>query len=615
MARMAAPSTGVKVRMYRHGHGDCFLLAMRSSNQSNARPVYMLIDCGLKPGSEVKEGQTIDKVIADIAEATDNRLDVVMVTHEHQDHVNGFLKKKPRGGGFCFDPISIGEVWLAWTENGEDDFANSLRERFNDTLIGLVRSEQRLAADGSTDKSETLRELLEFETGGEDAGQPADLLKEMEKARKQNPNLSLREQTALAIDGISNKQAIKYLCDKAERKPPLFLRPDQGSYSIPGVKGAKVYALGPPRDVELLLSLDPTGGEEFHFGKTPLDATRAFRLDGPSRTFFAALEDAAKVSTTGPFSSRHHIPADRVFADISAADADPQRKAMLQHYKDKYGPEDEDAGPFPWRRIDSDWLGDSEALALRLNHEVNNTSLVIAIELSATGKVLLFSGDAQRGSWISWSDLSWSTPGSSSVTARDLLSRTVFYKVGHHGSHNATLDGSADDNYANLAWMGQGDFRSEFVAMIPANTPWARGKKKPWNHPLEAIEKALKTKARGRVFRSDIDQVNKPVDVSSAEWTRFKGNTRETEMFFEYTVFDRSSGPARPTPDSQSDRININTAVASTLQELPCVGSRLAGRIVAFREAHGPFQHERNLTQVPGIGERTFARMETLLTV
>ncbi len=539
---MEAPSTGVKVRMYRHGHGDCFLLAMRSSNRRSARPVYVLIDCGLKPGSEVKDGQTIDKIIADVGAATGNRLDVVLVTHEHQDHVNGFLKKKPRGGGkLCFDPIKIGELWLAWTEDGDDDFANSLRERFNDTLLGLVHSQQRLAAAGGADQAEAVRELLELETGGDEtAGAEPPLLQALVAARARSPHLSLREQGALAIEGISNKRAIQYLRDKAERKPPLFLRPDQGPYAIPGVSGAKVYALGPPRNVDLLLSLDPTGSEEFHFGADPLGAARAFGLDGPSRSFFAAFEGAGPGATAGPFSSRHYIPAERVFADVPA-DIDPLRHRMLHHYLGVYGRPGDDAGPSPWRRIDGDWLGDSEALALRLNDEVNNTSLVIAIELPATGKVLLFTGDAQRGSWISWSDLSWTAPGASPVTARDLLARTVFYKVGHHGSHNATLDGRADDTYANLAWMARGDFRSEFVAMIPANTPWARGKKKPWDHPLEAIENALKAKAHGRVFRSDVDEIPKPEDVPAGEWKRFKNPRRTTEedLFFEYTVFDR----------------------------------------------------------------------------
>ena len=79
MPRMTPPESGVKVRMYRQGHGDCFLLAMRSVDDE---PFYMLIDCGLKPKSEIKPSLTIDKIIADIDEATGGKLDVVLVTHE-----------------------------------------------------------------------------------------------------------------------------------------------------------------------------------------------------------------------------------------------------------------------------------------------------------------------------------------------------------------------------------------------------------------------------------------------------------------------------------------------------------------------------------------------------
>ena len=54
-----------------------------------------------------------------------------------------------------------------------------------------------------------------------------------------------------------------------------------------------------------------------------------------------------------------------------------------------------------WRRIDQDWLYSAEQLALEMNNDTNNGSLVLAFELSPGGKVLLFAADAQRGSWVS----------------------------------------------------------------------------------------------------------------------------------------------------------------------------------------------------------------------
>lgn len=66
----------------------------------------------------------------------------------------------------------------------------------------------------------------------------------------------------------------------------------------------------------------------------------------------------------------------------------------------------------------------------------NNSSLVLAFELVQSKKVLLFVGDAQIGNWKSWFRVEFEA---SAVKARDLLSRTVLYKAGHHSSHNATL--------------------------------------------------------------------------------------------------------------------------------------------------------------------------------
>ena len=83
-------------------------------------------------------------------------------------------------------------------------------------------------------------------------------------------------------------------------------------------------------------------------------------------------------------------------------------------------------------------------LALQLDSLTNNTSLALAIERIADGRVLLFPADAQQGNWLSWHKLEWQRERRrrggrpATVTAADLLDRTVFYKVGHHGSHNAT---------------------------------------------------------------------------------------------------------------------------------------------------------------------------------
>src|SRR5262249_51620011 len=69
--RMEAPAAGVKVRMYRTGLGDCFLLAFpRHPSPGDARDVfYMLVDCGVFYGTE-GGGDRIKKIAGDIKAAT-----------------------------------------------------------------------------------------------------------------------------------------------------------------------------------------------------------------------------------------------------------------------------------------------------------------------------------------------------------------------------------------------------------------------------------------------------------------------------------------------------------------------------------------------------------------
>ena len=61
--------------------------------------------------------------------------------------------------------------------------------------------------------------------------------------------------------------------------------------------------------------------------------------------------------------------------------------------------------------------------------------------------------------------------------------------------------------------------------------------------------------------------------------------------------------------------ININTATATQLQELPGVGPSTATKIVAYREANGPFGKIEDIMDVPTIGEAKFEGIKDLITV
>ena len=116
----------------------------------------------------------------------------------------------------------------------------------------------------------------------------------------------------------------------------------------------------------------------------------------------------------------------------------------------------------------------------------------------------------------------------------------MLYKVGHHGSHNATLAGTADDaEHPNLAWMGQGSAASEFTAMITAVTKWAMTKNDPpWVHPLPSIREALHEQGAGPRLSDRRERAGKARGVSDGEWKKFTDRSVFEALYFDWTVLD-----------------------------------------------------------------------------
>ena len=116
--------------------------------------------------------------------------------------------------------------------------------------------------------------------------------------------------------------------------------------------------------------------------------------------------------------------------------------------------------------------------------------------------MLLFAADAQVGNWMSWHLQDYPAAGEGpKVTAKDLLERTVLYKVGHHASHNATLD------KLGLALMAH----PGLVAMIPVVEAEARRKKagkavhRGWDMPYPKLLDQLMKRTSGRILRGDAE--------------------------------------------------------------------------------------------------------------
>ena len=109
-----------------------------------------------------------------------------------------------RPGNFGKEAIrtGIGETWLAWTEDPEDDVANALRKTFKDKLLGLVAARNRLAAAGDG-QGEADRRVPGVRAGRGGRSESAGACSRRGAPRTRRKSL--------------NKQAMKLFKDRAER--------------------------------------------------------------------------------------------------------------------------------------------------------------------------------------------------------------------------------------------------------------------------------------------------------------------------------------------------------------------------------------------------------------
>nr|WP_318539024.1 ComEA family DNA-binding protein [Terribacillus saccharophilus] len=66
---------------------------------------------------------------------------------------------------------------------------------------------------------------------------------------------------------------------------------------------------------------------------------------------------------------------------------------------------------------------------------------------------------------------------------------------------------------------------------------------------------------------------------------------------------------------TSSEKININQADSEELTELNGIGEAKAQAIITFREENGPFTSIEQLTEVPGIGEKSLENMKDQISL
>jgi hypothetical protein len=466
----------VHVRMYRRILGDCFLIR----TVHDGKPWHALIDFGVLQGSPGRAESTA-AIVADIGRVTGHKLDLLVVTHEHADHISGFAQERARffapAGPDVFD---IGETWLAWTEKLTDpqaaemhatrrvagnavalaaQFAPLAIGRLGEAVAGLDSRETAARRE-----AETLAGLARFVTERDDFGEAAP----------GDPALPDDDQLGLDID-LSGRFTGARVMTALRQMPNLhYLEPGEQRAAGPFT----AHVLGPPRGANWLSQSDPRRGEGREVYLTQPDRARALATEVLRRFEMMGVGMPAGRSVSAdaasPFAARHRRPIAEAFAG-----KDP---VAAEYVDAKNG----------WRQITGAFLNAASELALQLDSDTNNTSLALALALP-DGQVLLFPADAQVGNWLSWGEKRDAEGKVSQFDIAGILSRVTLYKVGHHASHNATL------RDRGLELMTD----PRLSAMIPVDRDVARSQE--WQFPYPPLETRLLEKTGGRLVMGDGD--------------------------------------------------------------------------------------------------------------
>ena len=77
----------------------------------------------------------------------------------------------------------------------------------------------------------------------------------------------------------------------------------------------------------------------------------------------------------------------------------------------------------------------------------------------------------------------------------------------------------------------------------------------------------------------------------------------------------RPSAKATTASASSGTPINLNTATVAQLETLPGIGKSTAERILEYRQKNGGFKKVEDLMNVRGVGEKSFLKLKSLITV
>ena len=350
----------LRVRSYNVGFGDCFLLTF---TYARARARNILIDFGSTKLAKSSPSDGLKAIAQKIADDCGGKLDIVVATHRHTDHISGFAGAP----GEIIRSLEPELVLQPWTEDPD--------------LAPDATGPVTVAGGGGGGGARGL--VASLAAMNATAAAIKEQIPRLEASR--NVTRTVVEQLRfLGETNIANEEAVRSLMTMGKRR----------IYAAHGTR-LPVKRLLPGIGVDVI-------------GPPTLKQSSAIAHQASVSDEFWHVAAAGAAAQGDP--ERANRP---IFPQAAVAEARPQEARWVIPQIDRMRAEE------------------MLAIVRSLDDVLNNTSLILLFEV--TGHLFVFPGDAQLENWLY---ALREAPGAEAT--RERLEHACFYKVGHHGSLNAT---------------------------------------------------------------------------------------------------------------------------------------------------------------------------------